>query len=397
MRDDPNNAGKRRVVIIGAGPGGLTAGIALHQAGFDALVFDRCSDGQDAGSGLTLWPNATKALGYLGLARTVSTASHSVPAITMRSWDGRTLFKLPSDGQLHDHEVQGAALLRSELLSVLRNRLDPRALRFNKNCVGYRQNENGVTALFEDGLEVDGELLIAADGIRSHIRSQLVGPGSLRYAGYMVWRGVAKFSLDENVGVTAIGRGAQFGFFPMTGNRVYWFACANAAEGDCDSRAGTGTELLRRFGGWHKPIPELIAGTQECGIIGTDIHDRDPLKRWSYGRVTLLGDAAHPSTPTLGQGACQAIEDAVVLATCLNEAAGVPEALACYESRRLKRTSSLTLQARRFGQMGCWKNPVACWVRDKLIGNIPESMRLRQLSKTFCFDLAHPPAKAVTQ
>jgi 2-polyprenyl-6-methoxyphenol hydroxylase-like FAD-dependent oxidoreductase len=396
MWDDPSNGGRRRVLVIGAGPGGLTAAIALSQAGFEPLVFDRSSEGQDAGSGLTLWPNAIKALSYLGLVQAISIASQSVQAITMRSWRGRTLFRLPSGDKSSDHEVQGAALLRSELLSVLRNHLDSGTLKFGKNCIAYRQNESGVTALFEDGSEVNGELLIAADGIRSHIRSQLTGTGNLRYAGYTVWRGVAKFRLTDNVGVTAIGRGAQFGFFPMIGNRVYWFACANAPEGICDDRRGSGSELLSCFGDWHKPVPELIDATHEGGIIRTDIYDRDPLKRWSYGRVTLLGDAAHPSTPTLGQGACQAIEDAVTLAASLNEASGVPVALASYESRRLKRTSSITLQARRIGQMGCWRNPVACWFRDRLIGNIPESLRLRQLNETFCFDLSGPSAKIVT-
>ena len=397
MPDSPSNGGKPRFLVIGAGPGGLTAGIALRQAGFEPLVFDRSSAGQDAGSGLTLWPNATKALGYLGLAGPVSTVSQSIRAIAMRSWSGRTLFRLPSTGKPSDHEVQGAALLRSELLSALRNHLDSRALRFGKNCVGYRQHDAGVTALFEDGSEVNGELLIAADGIRSNIRSQLVCPGNLKYAGYTVWRGVAKFTLAENVGVTAMGRGAQFGFFPLTGNRAYWFACANAPEGNCANRIANGSELLHRFGEWHKPIPELIAATQEGSVIRTDIYDRDPLERWSHGRVTLLGDAAHPSTPTLGQGACQAIEDAVVLAASLKQAAGVPAALARYESQRLKRTSSMTLQARRFGQMGCWTNPVACWVRDRLIGNIPESVRLRQLNETFCFDLASTAARAAKQ
>jgi 2-polyprenyl-6-methoxyphenol hydroxylase-like FAD-dependent oxidoreductase len=173
----------------------------------------------------------------------------------------------------------------------------------------------------------------------------------------------------------------------MTSNRVYWFASANAPEGKRDWKVSRKAELLQRFRTWHEPISEAIEATEEECIIRTDIYDHDPLKRWSYGRVTLLGDAAHPATPTLGQGACQAIEDAVTLATCLGETENIPLALRRYESQRARRTGRITLQSRRFGEMGRWKNPLICWVRDRLIEGIPESVRLRQLNETFRFEI----------
>jgi 2-polyprenyl-6-methoxyphenol hydroxylase-like FAD-dependent oxidoreductase len=184
-----------------------------------------------------------------------------------------------------------------------------------------------------------------------------------------------------------MGRGAQFGFFPMTRNRVYWFASVNAPEGGDDWTVGRKRELIERFEDWHKPIEMLIESTDERSILRNDIYDLKPLRSWSVGRITLLGDAAHPSTPTLGQGACQAIEDAVVLAASLREAPEIASALRGYESRRIQRTSAITMQSRRIGQIGCWKNPALCWLRDKLISSVPAPIRLQQLSGMFRFEM----------
>src|SRR5581483_7592028 len=263
--------------------------------------------------------------------------------------------------------------------------LGPDTIQFDKRCVAFQQNEYGVTVSFEDGSQVEGGVLIGADGIRSSIRTQLIGSNKLKYAGYTVWRGVATFQLEENIGSTSIGCGAQFGIFPMTRNRVYWFACTNARENGADLPIGCRQELLQKFQGWHKPIPAIIEATDEASIIRTDIYDHDPLRRWSYGRVTLLGDAAHPATPTLGQGACQAIEDAVVLALCIRKYE-LSTALSRYDSQRNPRTRTITLQSRQYGQMGRWTNPLACWFRDRLIASVPERIRIRELQKTFRFD-----------
>jgi 2-polyprenyl-6-methoxyphenol hydroxylase-like FAD-dependent oxidoreductase len=144
--------------------------------------------------------------------------------------------------------------------------------------------------------------------------------------------------------------------------------------------------LLERFRGWHEPINSIIEATDESSILRNDIYDQDPLRKWSDGRVTLLGDAAHPAIPTLGQGACQAIEDAVVLAACLRRESNVVRALKSYESLRMKRTSSITLESRRMGRMGQWKSPLVCWLRDKLIQRTPDRIRTRQLNRLFQFE-----------
>jgi 2-polyprenyl-6-methoxyphenol hydroxylase-like FAD-dependent oxidoreductase len=377
-----------RAIIIGAGPGGLTAAKALRDAGWFPLCFDRVSSVGESGSGLTLWPNAMEALEVIGLKQAVESVCFPTAGIRMRSWRGESLFEVPSF-KTPDNRfgVSGAAAHRGELMAALLSAFSKGELNLESRCIGFRQNETSVTAFFDNGWEVSGDMLIAADGINSTLRSQMFGRLKLRYAGYTVWRGVADFKLGADIGETWLGRGAQFGFFPMTRDRVYWFASVNAPEGEAEWEIGRKQELKKRFRNWHEPIQSLIDSTVELSIIRNDIYDMKPLKSWSVGRATLLGDAAHPSTPTLGQGACQAIEDAVVLAACLREASDIVSALKNYESRRIHRTSAITIQSRRMGQMGSWKNPLACWLRDNLIRSVPASIRLQQLNGMFRFEM----------
>jgi 2-polyprenyl-6-methoxyphenol hydroxylase-like FAD-dependent oxidoreductase len=376
-----------RAIIIGGGPGGLVAAIALRQCGFDPAVYERAGEMRETGSGLTLWPNAMKALDRLGLVAALRSVSLPSAGIAMRSWRGELLFDVPSPEKLeHLFGVNGIAVHRAELLDVLLTVLGREVVRLGARCLGYKQDEKCVRAFFADGSEACGAILIGADGIKSAIRTQLLGRTKLRYAGFTVWRGVVNFDLAEKVGLTTMGRGAQFGLFPMTGRRVYWFASVNASEGDQDWAIGRKRELLERFRGWHEPIEAIIDATHESSILRNDIYDHEPLTRWSDGRVTLLGDAAHPSTPNMGQGACQAIEDAVILATCLRGSQEIASGLKMYESRRIQRTSAITMQSRRMGQMGRWKNPLMCWLRDQLIKSIPEQVRLRQLNGIFHFE-----------
>jgi 2-polyprenyl-6-methoxyphenol hydroxylase-like FAD-dependent oxidoreductase len=380
--------GKRgRAIIIGAGPGGLTASIALREAGFETEIFERSGQMQEIGSGLTLWPNAIEALDKLGLAGAVLSKSKPSAGIEMRSWSGTPIFSVRPASEFDDPDAMySLAIHRGELQKILLAAAGETEIKLGARCTGFDQDERQVTAFFEDGTTARGDLLIAADGIRSLIRAKLFGNRKLRYAGYTVWRGVTEFHLKQSTGMTSIGRGAQFGLFPMTRGRVYWFASANAAEGDKDWPIGRKRELLKRFANWHEPIRAVIEATDEDAILRNDIYDMNPMRGWSKGRVTLLGDAAHPTTPGLGQGACQAIEDGVVLAACLNSEKDIGSSLKAYESRRIPRTRTITMQSRRMGQMGKWENPVMCWLRNMMMKSFPEHLMVQQLKKVFSFE-----------
>jgi 2-polyprenyl-6-methoxyphenol hydroxylase-like FAD-dependent oxidoreductase len=172
------------------------------------------------------------------------------------------------------------------------------------------------------------------------------------------------------------GRGERFGIVDIGFREVYWFACADAPPGGLD--VDVQAELRRRFGGWHAPIQELIEATPSAGIVRTDIYDRAPVRKWHDQRVVLLGDAAHPMTPNLGQGAGQAIEDAAVLDESLAGGGTVEEALLAYEQRRVRRANGIVRAARQLGAVAQWRHPAAAWLRNSLMRLVPASVGAAQ-------------------
>ena len=167
------------------------------------------------------------------------------------------------------------------------------------------------------GRRAQADVVVGADGLRSAVRASLGIPGEIRYAGYTAWRGIAPFRTAGLLAGETLGCGQRFGLVPIAGDRVYWYATDNVPEGGREESERAKVRLAGMFSRWHAPIPALIEATPAAAILRNDISDRDPVDRWGAGRVTLLGDAAHPMTPNLGQGGCQAIEDALVLARCL--------------------------------------------------------------------------------
>jgi 2-polyprenyl-6-methoxyphenol hydroxylase-like FAD-dependent oxidoreductase len=372
-------------IVVGAGPGGLAAAIALRRAGIAPTVYERRPTLAEVGSGLTLWPNAMRALEAIGMAHAVRAVSAPAEGIAIRSARGRVLDATGPDLMRRRFDGGGVALHRADLQRVLAAAVGPGSIRLGAHVVAVEQDERGVAAVLADGSRARADLLVGADGIRSRVRGAVLGDVPLRHAGYTVWRAVAAANLPDTAGTLTMGRGAQFGLFPMTDGRVYWFASLNAPE-----RAGDGVardRLLRAFAGWHDPIPAVLTGTPADAIVATPIYDIAPQPRRAKGRCVLVGDAAHPATPALGQGACQAIEDVVVLARCLENGAEVEGALREYEHLRVGRTNAMTRQARRMGAMGQWENRVACWIRDRVIALTPARAQERQLEWMFSFDL----------
>jgi 2-polyprenyl-6-methoxyphenol hydroxylase-like FAD-dependent oxidoreductase len=176
------------------------------------------------------------------------------------------------------------------------------------------------------------------------------------------------------------GLGRRFGAFPIQGDRVYWFATCNTTEGESDPEDGPRSLLLSLFDGWHRPIEDLIRAADDSMILRNDIYDSDPLGEWGRGRITLVGDAAHPMTPNLGQGACQAIEDALELAACVAEGTGLEMGLEKYEKRRIARTSPVILASRRLGRIAQIEDPLLCRLRDLALRLIPIGVTHRSLA-----------------
>jgi 2-polyprenyl-6-methoxyphenol hydroxylase-like FAD-dependent oxidoreductase len=383
-----------KVVIAGGGIGGLTAAIALRRAGFEVVVFERATELREVGAGLLLAANAQKSLAKLGLAEAVACLGTPASAGEIRSWRGNVLASIPADELENKIGTPSAAVHRADLQALLVREVEDGTLRLGTEVGAFEQDQSGVRVLLADGSRESADLLVGADGLRSRIRAGLFGSEGPRYAGYTAWRAVVEPKealLPWGTGFESWGRGARFGCAHIGDGRVYWFATANSPEGEKDgppgSPAGAKAKLLRLFSGWHRPVADLVEVAEEGTILRTDIYDREPLgERWGEGRVTLLGDAAHPMTPNLGQGACQAIEDAVVLARCLGERGATAEALRSYERLRSDRVAMVVRRSRRVGMVGQVKNPAICWVRDRALAMIPPKAQLRQLEEVVGYE-----------
>jgi 2-polyprenyl-6-methoxyphenol hydroxylase-like FAD-dependent oxidoreductase len=366
------------VVIAGAGIGGLTLAVALRRRGIRVRVFERARELGAVGAGIALPANGVRGLAALGLSG-VAACGASVTGAVILDARGRRLGPMVDLSEVYA-EI-GASLVaahRSMLHAFLLDAVGPGTVMTGARVEAFEQDEARAHVVLESGERVDTELLVGADGLHSAVRSQLVGDGAPRYSGYTSWRGVTPSGavpVQANVS-ESWGRGARFGIVPIGFGEIYWFATADAAPGGRDEDVGR--ELLQRFKGWHEPIARIIAATPGERIVRTDICDRDPILEWHRGRVVLLGDAAHPMTPNLGQGAGQAIEDTVVLDACLSAGGSLEEALTTYERRRVARANSMVRASRRFGEVAQWRHPVAAWLRDRVFSLMPASMAIAQ-------------------
>jgi len=370
---------KQHVLIVGAGIGGLTVAIALHQAGFTVEVFERAPEFKEVGAGLLLWANAVRALDRINLADQVRHISLSEASGAIRSWRGWELIDMsPRKLEQLLGEVN-VVIHRADLMQVLLNAMPPDTIHLNAMVQHIRQNEQGVELELADGRVFRGDVLIGADGIRSVVRNRVVSTQELRYAGYVAWRGVTPFPHNRlRLGET-MGRGARFGMAPLPDERVYWYATENRPAGAGTPPEGHKAHLLKLFKGWHEPIEEIIEATDESVILLHDLYDLPTLPRWSVGRVTLLGDAAHAMTPNLGQGACQALEDAVVLGQELRRSADLSEALQSYERRRVKRANQILLASRQMKNLTHVPYSWACFLRDQTLQILPNRIQTNQI------------------
>ncbi len=370
------------VVIAGAGIGGLTLAVALRRRGVRVSVVERASQLTAVGAGIALPANGVKALQTLGLGEAVMRAGVVVERAIIQDSRGRPL---GAEVDLTEvYQSMGASLValhRRRLHALLLDAVGSHAVTTGAQVASFEQDARSVHVPLMSGQRVDADLLAGADGLHSSVRARLMGAEPPAYSGYTSWRGVTPGNSVTPPGRTSEswGRGERFGIVPIGFGEIYWFAVADAPPGGKD--VDVHRELMGRFGSWHQPVADIIEATPTDRIVRTDIYDREPIERWHSGRVVLLGDAAHPMTPNLGQGAGQAIEDAVVLDQCLAATSSLEHALLQYEERRVSRANSIVRASRRFGAVAQWSNPVAVWLRDCAMRLMPASVAINQARK----------------
>lgn len=367
-----------KVGIVGGGIGGAALARALQLQGIDAYVFERAPAFGEIGAGVQMTPNAVKVLRGLGLEADLERIGFLPQAMVGRNWnDAREVFRTPLQQMCRDnfgadfHHVH-----RADLHAILCKDIPAERVRFNTVCTGVTQDADSATVHFENGSTFEADIIVGADGIHSAVRDALWGKDKPSFTGHMCWRALVPVQQHP---LPFVSPDASFWFGPKAHIVTYYvkggaavnIVAVNESEewvAESWTEPSSREELLAAYRGWHQNIIDLLEQTDPEQTFKWGLFDRDPMKQWAKGRVTLLGDAAHPMLPFLSQGAAMALEDAFVLAEMIAHFPNdYQSALRCYEAERLPRTSRVQLEARERGRTYHLSTPEEQRARDEAL------------------------------
>jgi 2-polyprenyl-6-methoxyphenol hydroxylase-like FAD-dependent oxidoreductase len=376
-----------KAAIIGAGIGGLTTAIALQQAGIDFEIFEAAPELKPVGAGIVMASNAMQVFQRLGIEKRIMEAGLEI----VNAYGVDQSFKLISGLAVKEkvaplYGIGSYAFHRGRLQQVLLSAIDSKKIHLTKKLTSLNQDNQKVSLNFEDGSVAESDLVIGADGIKSVVRKILFGEVPLRYSGQTCWRGMTKFTLPADKKFSSYEmwgkqKGMRFGFVPTAPDEVYYFTTFFANANGRDEPGQLKHSLLQKYSAFGEIPMQLIKSTPEENIIRSDINDFKPIQRWSEGPVALLGDAAHATTPNLGQGGCQAVEDAYVIAKCLKTNASIEKGFVQYQNIRYQKAVHVVNLSWGFGKMTNIDNPFLQLLRNGFMKMMPESMAIKQLDK----------------
>ena len=335
--------------------GGLATGIGLRQAGYEVEIYDRVSELRPAGAGISLWSNGIKVLNRLGLSKEIASIGGQMDRVAYYSNTGKKLTDFSLQSLVEQVGQRPYPVARTDLQEMLLQVIGAENVQLNSECVAVEQDANSVTAIFKDGRKAKGDVLVAADGTHSIIRKYVLGHAiERRYVGYVNWNGLVPATEDlapKNSWDVYVGEHKRASMMPVGGDRFYFFFDVPLPKGTM-SEPDYREELTSFFKGWAAPVQNLIQRLDPLKTNRVEIHDTEPLQTLVSGRVALLGDAGHSTAPDLGQGGCQAMEDALVLTTYLQTTnISVEDALKRYEAARKDRVAEVITKARKRSNM----------------------------------------------
>lgn len=369
---------KQRILVVGAGIAGLAAAVALQRRGHDVTIVEERSD-TTSGAGISIWPNALAAFDEIGLGDAVRESGGRVAAGAMRWSDGRWL-RRPSPERIVNALGEPLVVVRRSVLTgLLTDALVEGSIVSGSAATGLAKSGRDVRVTLADGTTHEAAAVIGADGVGSVIARHLNGPLRRRYAGYTAWRGVANCAIDPDLAGETMGVGTEFGHVPLGTGHTYWFGTERCPEGG-SAPDGELTHLRAKYADWAEPIPSLLAATDPDAVLRTDLYDRDEARVWSRGPVTIVGDAAHPMRPHLGQGGCQGVEDAAVLAHCVGRGDDLSAAFARFAAARRPRTRALARESRMIGRLVNVRPAVVGAAVMRASAVVPEAILTRHLA-----------------
>jgi 2-polyprenyl-6-methoxyphenol hydroxylase-like FAD-dependent oxidoreductase len=368
----------KQILVIGAGISGLATAVALQRRGHQVAVIEERTD-ISSGAGISIWPNALAALDEIGVGDSVREAGGRVTAGALRWRDG-TWLRHPAPQRLVKALGEPLVVIRrSALTKVLADALADGTVHTGLSAQELVTTTDGVRLALTDSTMREAAAVIGADGTRSIVARHLNGALRARYVGYTAWRGVASHAIDPDIAGEVLGPGIEFGHVPLGSDHTYWFATERAREGRAAPH-GELAYLRAKYASWADPIPALLAATDPDDVLRNDLYDRDQARQWSRGPVLVVGDAAHPMRPHLGQGGCQGLEDAAVLARFVDGADDLATAFARFAAFRRARVRSVVRESKLIGQIVNLRPAFLGGLAGRATALAPEALMTRQLA-----------------
>lgn len=375
-----------KIAIIGGGIGGLATAISLQKIGIKAHVYERAKSFNPLGAGIGIGSNVMRALHELNISDSI--LKMGIPLYEQRFLNEKFDVMNTIDFSLLKKRFgeETITIERAHLHRVLYNNLDKHNIHFNKQVISFKQCSKKVTLLFTDGTQITADYVIAADGLQSVFRRTLTKSSQPRYGGYTCWRGISKNrgNVESHISSEAWSKKGRFGWAPLFDDKVYWFACLNAREKDEYFQSLNKFGVAHHFQHFPSVVQQLIQDTEEAYFLHHDIYDIKPLNTFIYDRICLLGDAAHATTPNMGQGAGQSIEDAFQLMKAIKKTSSIENAFKFYDKKRVTKTKKVIEISRQIGRAAQWDNDVLVHFRDTFFPFIPSSLLFWRL--TFLFE-----------
>jgi len=372
-----------KITIIGGGIAGLSTALALNKLGFPCEVYERATALNEVGAGIWMQPNALKVLDWLGLGESVRESGSLLDQVGITNAHLVPFKKTAKEVVQDEQGNKIVAIHRATLQKLLFEALPNDTVKLGYEFYSYEHSKNQVKVNFGDK-EVLTDLLIGADGINSKVRDKTFPNTSKRYSGQTCWRGISDISLPtefQNSGIESWGKKIRFGFSQTSENQVYWFAVANATQNGIDNTDTLKFELGQRFKGFHPLVLEIINNTEADKIIRSEISDLKRLDTWYKNKVILLGDAAHATTPNMGQGAGQGIEDAFYFANILAKNNQIEPSLVLFESSRREKVDYVVNNSWRFGKMA--HSSFGQMMMKTIMKLTPEKVMKQQMNKLY--------------